>query len=217
MYRVTTPFTATITPDRGDRPQFMAFCNSRIDLIKSWSNSVISIKIVDPPKSNAFDLISRFKKGIEIAKEWGIDKVVIVESDDFYPVAYLDHVNLDDYDFYGWSSTWYYNIRRRQYQRNYHEGHSSLFCTAFKISALKEFVWPPDDYVWLDIALWKYAAGRRMFLNPDEPPCIGIKHNVGKVAGKAHKFELKHSDPELSWLKSKVDAQAFEFYSNLKF
>lgn len=205
---------ATITPNRGgERPAFMDFCKIQV----SHMVGAHPIYIDHKPSHSGFDLVPRIKLGIETARALGIDRVAIVESDDFYESDYLSHINLDDYDFYGWSSTWYYNIRRRQYQRNYHEGHSSLFCTAFKISALDQFVWPPDDYVWLDIAIWKYAKGRRMFLNPDEPPCIGIKHNVGKVAGKAHKFELKHPDPELSWLRSKVDAHAFEFYSNLKF
>lgn len=206
---------ATITPDRGDRKQFMDFCSIQLERMNPDYRALITW----PPLSSQVDLIPRIKRGIELCREMGIDRVAIIESDDFYPTDYLPHINLDDYDFWGWGITYYYHIKNRTWNRSYHQDtHSSLFCTAFRISALDGFVWPPDDYLWLDLALWKFARhNRRFHLSLEEPPCIGIKHGVGKVAGKAHGWEMKNKDPDLSWLKSKTDAQAFEFYSNLKF
>lgn len=206
---------ATITPDRGDRKQFMDFCSIQLERMNPDYRALITW----PPLSSQVDLIPRIKRGIELCREMGIDRVAIIESDDYYPADYLSHINLDDYDFWGWGSTYYYHVKNRTWNRSYHQDtHSSLFCTAFRISALDGFVWPPDDYLWLDLALWKFARhNRRFHLSLEEPPCIGIKHGIGKVAGKAHQWEMKNKDPDLSWLKSKTDAQAFEFYSNLKF
>ena len=206
---------AIITPDRGDRKQFMDFCSIQLERMNPDYRALITW----PPLSSQVDLIPRIKRGIELCREMGIDRVAIIESDDWYSKDYLSHINLDDYDFWGWGTTYYYHIKNRTWNQSYHQDtHSSLFCTAFRISALDGFVWPPDDYLWLDIALWKFARhNRRFHLSLEEPHCIGIKHGVGRVAGKAHKWEMKHKDPDLSWLKSKVDAQAFEFYSNLKF
>jgi hypothetical protein len=206
---------ATITPSRGgERPQFIAFCLTQLNRMKPQETIIVSHKSQGP-----YDLIPRIKAGIQQAREMGIDRIAIVEDDDYYPADYLSHINLDDYDFWGWGTTYYYHIKNRTWNRSYHQDtHSSLFCTAFRISALDGFVWPPDDYLWLDLALWKFARhNRRFHLSLEEPPCLGIKHGVGKVAGKAHQWEMKNKDPDLSWLKSKVDAQAFEFYSNLKF
>lgn len=207
---------ATITPTRGgERPQFMQFCRRQIDRMKQYDFIIIDHK----PQGNVIDLVPRIKLGIETARAMGIDRVAIVEDDDFYHTDYISHINLDDYDFWGWGSTYYYNIRNRTWQRSYHQDtHSSLFCTAFRISALDGFKWPPDTHLWLDIGLWKFARhNRRFFLSQEEPPCIGIKHGIGKVGGKAHGFDMKNKDPDLSWLKSRVDETAFNFYSNLKF
>jgi len=205
---------ASLTCDRGDRPQFMEFCNFQIDRM----NPDMAIKIVHGPTSNQVDLIPRMKKGVHIAKKNGIETIYILESDDFYNTNYFESMPIGDYDFIGFNSTYYYNIRKRTWERTYHD-HSSLFCTAFKVSALDNFVWPPDDYLWLDLALWKFAKqnNKKWKLLDTDPPCIGIKHGVGKVGGKGHIQNLKNADPDLSWLKSRVDQEAFEFYSNLKF
>jgi len=207
---------ATITPNRGgERPKFMEFCKLQLGRMNSESTIIIDHK----PQGNVVDLVPRIKLGIETAKAMGIDRVAIVEDDDWYAQNYLDCINLDDYDFWGWGSTWYYNLRNRTWQRSYHQDtHSSLFCTAFRISALDGFKWPPDTHVWLDVELWRFARhNRRFFLSQGEPPCIGIKHGIGKVGGKAHGMEMKHKDPELAWLKANVNETAFEFYSKLKF
>lgn len=207
---------ATLTPDRGDRPEFMDFCNKQLSHMKS-TKLIVDYK----PFSSQFDLVSRVRKGIEMAKELGIDKIVMVESDDFYPSDYLHYFDFDKYDFIGWGNTTYYNIRQRTWQRNYHggpDGHSSLCATGFRISALEGFKWPADDNLWLDIAIWKFARQRgiRVKLFETDCPVIGIKHGVGRFGGKGHVIQLKNRDPELKHLKTLVSPEAFEFYSNLK-
>lgn len=207
--------TATLTCNRGsERKQFMDFCHVQIDRLNPYPEMVIIVE--HEPKSNQADLVPRMKKGVQIAKENGIDTIYVIESDDYYPVDYFDRLPIGDYDFIGFNSTFYYNVIKRTWERTYHD-HSSLFCTAFKVSALDQFIWPPDDYLWLDIELWRYARlfNKKWRLLNDEPPCVGIKHGIGRVGGKGHIQNLKNADPEMKWLKSKVDEEAFAFYSNL--
>jgi hypothetical protein len=176
------------------------------------------ISVVNPPKSSEVDLVPRIKQGIEVAKRNGYDNVYIIESDDYYPANYLDLMPIGEYDFIGYDNTIYYNLRTRRYQKFYHETHSSLFTTAFKISALDQFNWPPDNTKFLDILIWKYAKqhNKKWKLLSDENPCIGIKHGIGMTGGKGHSIKLREEDPNLFYLKSLVDQKAFEFYSNLE-
>lgn len=205
---------ATLTYDRGDRPQFMDFCKVQIDRMKVDAHCIVDYHPID----SQVDLIPRFKKGLREIKAAGIDNVIIVESDDFYPIGYENLFDFDRYDFMGWMTTTYYNVRQKAWETYHHYDHSSLFCTAFKISALGGFKWPPDNYLWLDIAIWKFAKqnSAKWILREDENPTLGIKHGVGKVGGKGHRFELKNKDSDLSYLRSKTDDVAFEFYSKLK-
>lgn len=212
-------YYATVTPDRGDRAEFMSFCDKQ--LLRMEDGKVMVIKVDYPPKDNSFDLVPRFKEGLKIAQEYGIDNVIVVESDDFYNKNYYSNFDFEKYDFMGWDNTTYYNIRKRTWQRRYHggaDGHSSLCSTAFKISALDGFIWPSDNYLWLDILIWKFARqnGKRWKLFDSENPVLGIKHGVGRYGGRGHTLELPNHDHDLSFLRSKVDETAFEFYSNLK-
>lgn len=207
---------ATITPSRGDRPKFMGFCTEQLLRMNPRPNYFISV--VNPPTSAAVDIVPRIKQGIEVAKINGYDNVYIIEDDDHYVVNYLDLMSIGDYDLIGYDNTTYYNLRTRRYQKFYHETHSSLFTTAFKISALDQFTWPADNAIFLDTALWRYAKqhNKKWKLLSDENPCLGIKHGIGMTGGKGHSIKLRDEDPNLHYLKSRVDEKAFEFYSNLE-
>lgn len=212
---------ATLTPNRGnDRAQFYEFCQKQIKEFEPYANTQVFVDY--EPFSHKFDLIKRVRTGIEQIKAFRDDNVVMIESDDFYCKDYLSHFDFDNYDFIGWNNTTYYNIRTRQWQTTYHD-HSSLCSTGFKISALNGFHWPPDDNLWLDIALWKFArqsgARIKMFRGEDGfmNPVLGIKHGIGRYGGKGHTLELANKDPNLEYLKSRVSEDAFEFYSNFNF
>jgi hypothetical protein len=205
-----TPF-ATITPSRGDRNKLLGFTMSRL-------NVQYKIACVEPPASDAIDIVPRVKHGIEVAKRNGYDFVFIVEDDDYYPLDYFElFEDFEQFDFVGYSDTTYYNLKAKTWHAFDHPGRSSLFCTGFRISALDRFTWPKDNYAWLDVKLWEYANrfDNRIRLIQNNP-ALGIKgHGQGKVAGKGHVIELKNHDPDLSFLKSRVDQQAFEFYQTL--
>jgi hypothetical protein len=194
----------------------MEFCKRQLLKMDIGYNCTVDYMPVD----RRFDLVKRFRTGVKAIEAHGIDNVIVVESDDMYPDNYLKYFDFENYDIIGWDRTIYYNIRTREWQEMRHEhSHSSLCATGFKISAFKDFRWPADDFLWLDIKLWEYAKkqGLRIKLYNETPPMIGIKHGVGRVGGKGHVMPLRNKDPDLSWLRSQVTNEAFEFYNNLKF
>jgi len=171
-----------------------------------------------PAHNDKCDIIPRIRRAIDISlHQWAF----IIENDDYYPADYIKNLLplLDGLDFIGWQNTFYYNIKTRRYSRLEHETHSSLFCTGFRLSALDDFEWPPDDYPFLDIALWKHAkqSGKNWKLLRTDNPCVGIKgHGMGKMGGKGHRMELNRADPEMKWFREKLnDEEAFKFYQSI--
>lgn len=173
--------------------------------------------IVDhPPRGTFPDLVPRMKLGIARAKEAGCEYAFVVEDDDWYPIDYL-RTKVLDFDFIGYSSTVYYNLKTKTYATFNHKNRSSLFCTGFRIAALEGFNWPSDNTVFLDIEIWDFAIRKKKKIVLEQHnPCLGIKHGIGKTGGKAHGWTMKNFDRDGSFLKSRVDDDAFEFYKGLK-
>jgi len=211
-----------IIPDRGDRLEFLAHC---IMQMKRQTLHPDKIYIVGPAKikpTDNFDLIKRVWAGIIKAKRDGIDICYIIENDDYYPDNYFGKMFIYHYDFIGIPKSIYYNIRVGKIASMEHERNSSLFCTGFRISALKGFTFPPDDYLSLDLKLWEFARERSIKLrdsfiyrHPAVMP-VGIKHGIGLCAGTGHdeNFPFYQPDPGYAWLKQNVRAESFDFYSN---
>lgn len=168
------------------------------------------------PTDNRKDLVPRIQQGIIQAQRDGFDHVFILEDDDFYSPNYFETMQLNGVDFIGSSKSLYYNISNRSYEYFNHPERSSLFCTGFKISALQHFQWPEHQAVFLDLKLWRYAMRqRKKFKLHPETVGVSIKHGIGLSGGSGHRRVLRHSDPSLEFLKSKVDAEAYEFYITL--
>lgn len=204
---------ATITPDRGDRKPLMDFCKYQLSRMTLKPDK--SYFIDHPPLSDKKDLIARVKEGIELAQKDGFDKVYIIESDDYYAANYFERMDFDT-DFVGSNRSLYYNINNRSYEYLHHPNHSSLFCTGFKISALRGFAWPEPQAVFLDLKLWRFAKRQnKKFTLHHDSIGVGIKHNIGLCGGSGHTREFKRSDPDMSFLKSQVDKEAFAFYEGL--
>lgn len=207
------PF-ATLTCSRGDRPQFFDFCMHQITRLTMQPKHTVIVN--EPPKSNAADITLRIRKGLTAIKNLGIDIVYIIEDDDLYPKDYIEQQWIGTHDFIGRSKSLYYNLQNRTYNEFTHPGRSSLFCTGFRISALKDFDWPPDETVFLDILLWKHAIKKGNYNLIDKSIGVGIKHGVGKTAGIGHRLLMPLSDSkDMSFLKSKVDQDAMTFYKSL--
>lgn len=203
----------SITPNRGgERNTLLQFCCEQIKDMGINASYIMN----DPPKSNKPDLIPRVKSGIELAKRDGFEWVFIIESDDAYPADYAQRYIpfMDSFDFIGDPWTTYYRLDTRRWETEHHHGRASLFTTAFRISALDDFRWPADDYVFLDIPLWKHARKyRRKFVKSG---AVGIKgHGQGIVGGKGHRQKLRHEDILLNDFKQMVSPKHLEFYQGL--
>lgn len=211
---------AIIVPDRGDRPQMREWCEHQVKQFNS--DGYMSTVYVDfaPVNSNP-DLIARIYQGIDVVKSKGIDFVFIVENDDAYPAYYLSKMgNPEGFDFIGCEHSYYYNLRNLTWQRFDHSRRSSLFNTGFRISAMNGFPWDQlmrQNGSFLDMEIWRWARKRNMrkIKFVESTGSIGIKHGIGLCGGKGHRMEMINKDPELNWLKSRVDADSFEFYRQL--
>lgn len=205
-----------IMPDRGDRQKMSAFVKAQMGLTTKRPQN--SYYIFDQPTDHQPDLTKRIRRGIELAERDGCEVVYIVESDDCYPANYFELMDIGDNDFVGYSDTYYYSIKSKTWQHEFHKGRSSLFCTGFRISALKDFRWPPDHYLWLDVELWNYARDQRKKVKlMENNPCTGIKgHFEGKHAGKSHLRTFEHPDYDMNFLRKRTDDYQFYFLKNWK-
>lgn len=202
----------TITPDRGDRPELLEFCKHQISRMTTKPDH--SYFISYPPRSADVDLVQRIREGIRLAELDGFDMVFILENDDFYPADYF--VDMPDMDFVGDDKTIYYHIGNRTYQEWSHPRRASLFTTGFKISAIKDFKWIPDNERFLDISLWRFNVNAHKPVIWHDSGAIGIKHGIGLCGGRGHIQRNKYQDQDLEWLKAHVDTEAYTFYSTLK-
>lgn len=202
-----------IIPDRNDRPELTEFCLKQLRRMSNYPDKVYHINYT--PLSEGYDLIDRIQEGVRLAYADGIDWCCIVENDDFYPANYFDRlsVNFERHDFIGDQLTTYYNLKNLTHKTFNHPHRSSLFTTAFRISALNNFDWPVSENPFLDIELWKHARfRRRTFINTG---AIGIKHGIGLCGGKGHKMHMSNHDQNLEWLSSHVDEMSFQFYKEM--
>lgn len=205
----------SITPTRNDRPEFDEFCKYQLSRMTLKPDK--SYFIDYPPTDDRKDLVPRIKKGIELAKADGFDKVYIVENDDFYVKNYFERMEFEG-DFVGCNRSLYYNISNRTYEYLHHPNHSSLYCTGFKISALDQFQWKEvqPQVAFLDLKLWRYAFRQNKKINLKlDSIGVSIKHGIGMAGGSGHRRTLKRSDQNLEFLKEQVDSEAFDFYLSL--
>lgn len=205
----------TITPNRGgERNELFQFCLKQLQKMNGGHHVTNAYIMNDRPISDQCDLIPRVKYAVDLAIRDGYEYAFIVESDDYYPADYFNfEMNAD---FIGFEKTVYYNIRNRSHQNITHSGRSSLFCTGFRLEALKGFNWPADHVPFLDLALWKFAKEKKKKVKLiKQPTALGIKHGIDKCGGKAHKWDMRNKDHDLSYLKSHTDEESFLFYTDL--
>jgi hypothetical protein len=202
-----------IIPDRNDRQELTNFCFDQIMRMSIQPDKIYHIN--HHPQSERFDLISRVRQGFNMAEADGIDWCFIIENDDYYPANYFERFLpfFESHDFIGQDTTTYYNLTQKAYKPMSHNYHSSLFCTAFRVSALNLFKWPASTTPFLDIDLWKYARfKRRMFIKTG---AVGIKHGIGLCGGNGHKMKMPVQDKDLSWLRENTDELGFQFYKGM--
>lgn len=209
----------TITPTRGDREDFV--CQLDLNRLRIWeSDKLISLVPNYPPKSNGFDLTQRVREGYFSTNA---DSFSIIEDDDYYPLNYIDIVTekLKHYDVVGFDWTYYYHIGTKRWKKMHHPGRSSLFTTSFRSDCLNDFKWPADDYLFLDIKMWEHFKKKRFsvyWVSEKECRPIGIKHGIGKTGGigHTHSHAFPNHDPNMGWLRQRVDQESLEFYKSIE-
>jgi hypothetical protein len=214
---------ALITPDRNDRPEFLEHCRFQMSrqTLKAGAHFIINY----PEKESVIDIVPRIKKGIKIAIDEGFEYCFVIENDDYYPDNYIEKMmfwfnHLPALVLAGLLQTTYYSLQNKSWRVLSHPGRSSLFCTAFRISGLKDFKWPDNDLLYFDIHLWAYNCPKKIIILGHPP--IGIKHGIGFCPGNYHNLIVNgkpaknmHADNSLDWLKKRVRPESFEFYKKM--
>ena len=201
-----------IIPNRPGREKLFDFCIYQLSKMTLKPDMVYNIDWI--AIDDSIDISERIIDGINRAKADGFDLCFILENDDNYSEDYFKRYgNMSEHDFFGSQETIYYNIRNRTWSRLNHPNRSSLFTTGFRISALKNFIFPKTAFV--DIALWDHAKSYRKKFIPNTG-AIGIKnHGFGLCGGKGHTIQLSKQDAYYNWLRSNINREAFEFYMTI--
>jgi len=198
---------SVIIPDRGDRKELTEHCFFQMDRQTLKPSRVYHINYT--PLNGEMDLTQRIIKGIDQSERDGLDKCFVIENDDYYPDDYFEKMQFDC-DMIGSEKTTYYNLKHKRYKYLNHIGRSSLFCTGFRISKIKNMIFPIKG---LDVRMWLFGQGLKVeFRNTG---AIGIKHGIGMCGGIGHIFNSNWiKDGSMWYLKSQVREESFEFYKN---
>jgi len=184
------------------------------------------INIVDHPiESNAVDLASRFKIGIQTSLKMGADLIFFIEDDDFYRPEYIKTMvqlwtGAGKPALFGLDVTIYYHLGLKMAGSIKHPGRASMYSTMIT----KDFdmsVWPEDPERFVDVKVWKDAVSKKA-VTPTDTICIGIKHGHGLCGGSMHdpkRFlsmfrETKMPDENLNFL-SDFTGPGFWFYKSI--
>lgn len=204
---------AAIIPDRNDRKELTDQCFRQLGRMTVKPDKVYHINY--HPESEGYDLKTRLHRGWLQAKADGIDWVFVFENDDMYPSDYFERFIpfFENYDFIGQATTIYYHLGAKVWREQNHVNRSSLFTTAFRVSALDNFNWEKAKMVFIDLDLWQHAKRlRKRFINTG---AIGIKHGTGLCGGIGHQMKIGNQDPDMDWLFNKVDQDSWMFYLGL--
>jgi hypothetical protein len=218
-----------IIPDRGDRPKFLDNCYRMMaaqSLQPTWfflSN--------EPATDNHVDITKRYRVGYDFFRGKGYDLLAFIENDDWYsPDYFATMIAAWEYygkpDLFGTCYTYYYHIQLKAYFKMEHHTRSSAMNILIKPDM--NFPWPVDMEPFLDLHLYTLRdnpiKNRQVFM-PDKIISVGMKHGVGKtIEGGSHviddRVRRRYVTPDVNpdfpdgFLKTVLDPQSFEFYSN---
>jgi hypothetical protein len=174
------------------------------------------VEYIPLPSSSQNTQARNMRKGLEYVIP-DLDKLVIIEDDDYYAPDWLETVSdkLNQYDLVGETNSYYYNVRTKAYLRCNNINHASLCATAMTGEALKIFIKicssKPKKFI--DMELWKAYPKRHLF---HSSKVIGIKGMPGRGGiGVGHSIRASRGralgDPEGKMLRSLIgdDAEAY--------
>jgi len=200
-----------------------AFLNQAMTLLSEQTLEPAFIEVVDdiPPFEAKQDIAWKYKIGINRCLDRKADLIIFWEDDDWYRYDYIEFmvkhwVLFSSPDVFGLSKTIYYNIVKRKYFPVNHPGRASMMSTLITKNIVPD--WEDERDPWVDITLWKKKVPNHAFDIPfDNLPTVGIKHGIGNCGGGGHFWsdtKFKYDDVDLRFLKSMVDADSLNFYSN---
>lgn len=166
------------------------------------------------------DLTKRVRIGCDMARAKGCDAVLIMEDDDWYAPEYIEFMvnswqKLGKPELFGIGYTLYFHVLANRYWHSPHPNRASLMSTLIRTDALNRFRWCQDDYVWLDIELWRQLKGRT--LEPIKHYAVGIKHGIGDTGGVGHNKGFAKYKPDPTWqqLRRHLSPDDIKFYKEL--
>lgn len=215
---------SVLIPTRGDRPQFLGNAMRMLNAqtLKPTHVEIVNDAPIDPSKK---DITWRYRIGTQriLEKNPGTDAIIYIEDDDWYSPNYIECMsqsweNAGRPLVFGVGDTIYYHLVMRGWYRMVHPTRASAMSTMMSAEGARRMVWPADNFVFTDIEIWKKLPGKT-FLPPDSIS-IGIKGYMegALFGGIGHRRDLaqyKNHDKELNWLRSKVDAESFNFYKHV--
>lgn len=171
--------------------------------------------VVDHVTGMQYDLTARVRHGVQEAVKEGADLILIMEDDDWYAPEYIETMAAEwerngRPEIIGIDSTRYYHIKTQGYTLLNHPARSSLMSTGISREGAARMVWPDDDFIFLDIPMWKHLNGHTF----SAELAVGIKHGVGKTGGIGHRPDWKQyaMDKDYSVLRKWIGDDA-DFYA----
>lgn len=214
------PYVVCLVPTRGDRPRMLNRCIEMMSRQTLLPREVVVMN--DPPIDPAAkDITWRYRVGVQriIERHPEVELILLIEDDDWYSRTYVEVFynawnEAERPDVFGIDETYYYHIGLRKYHHQFHVGRASAFSTGVT-NAIERMSWPPDDYSYTDLEIWKQMKGRTF--RPSPLITLGIKgHKEGSFfGGIGHNDSwngLKHDDKSLNWIRSVIDEESFQFY-----
>jgi len=143
-----------------------------------------------------------------------IEGIFIIEDDDYYKSVYLERMipRLKGVQAAGERNTIYYNVYYRTYFTHANTGHSSLFQTAFTVSALQIFGRCCSE-AFIDMSFWTQLTNVKLF--NDNNLSIGIKGMPGRYGIGAGHTRLRNmpKDNEWHYLVSLIGIEDVKLYT----
>ena len=207
-----------LIPDRNDRPRLLENC---LRMIKKQSLQPELIEIVnDKSLNNDCDITWRYRIGYDRLRNKNLEMIALIENDDWYHEDYLKimcekYIEHGKPDIIGTTCTTYYHIKEFAYFNMYHSTRSSAMSTLIRPDL--NLNWTVDNDPYTDIHLWLHNKLKGITFDPGRYICLGIKHGEGKCGGQNHFDKMEryiNLDHDKTFLKSILDPESFEFYSN---
>lgn len=206
--------TPTCSPERKPFVDFLHKQMKRQTVQPNWWY------IIDyPNETGQMDLTKRYKQAMNMAFNDGMDLVLFMEDDDYYPTTYIEDM-VDNWiqagmpHIIGVKHTVYYHLKNKRFRIFNRDDHCSAFCTGVAKGVKYDIA--PDNSKMYDVKLWRANANSRAQIElPIGRKPVGIKHGIGMTGGGFHN-EARYPESSHQTLADYVDKQALEFYNSLE-